>query len=100
MRPPPHRLVDGAGVVQNPARTWRVTVNNFMATGGDGFTTFLKGTDLVGGAQDIDALAAYMARFGDPNPPYAPGTHPDDQGSPRLNRTGGSACPTGANVNP
>ena len=92
-------LVDEAGVVQAPARTWRVTVNNFMATGGDNFSTFLKGTDLVGGAQDIDALAAYMARFGNPNPPYAPGAHPDDRGAARLQRTGGTTCPTGANVN-
>ena len=49
------------GVVANPAKTYRVTVNNFMATGGDGYSTFLKGTNLLGGAQDIDSFVAYMA---------------------------------------
>ena len=72
-----------------------------MATGGDGFTTFLNGTSLLGGAQDIDALAAYLqANFKAPKPPFTPGTDPDDQGSPRINRVGGTVCPTRANVNP
>ena len=31
-------------------------MNNFLATGGDGFTVFNEGTDALGGAQDIDAL--------------------------------------------
>lgn len=89
------------GVVQNPAKQYRVSVNNFMATGGDGFTTFLNGTNLVGGAQDIDALVAYMtANFKSPNPAYAPGTNTLDNGTPRINRLGGTSCPTGANVNP
>lgn len=48
------------GVVQNPTKTYRVTVNNFMATGGDGFTVLLGGTSALGGAQDIDALTAYL----------------------------------------
>ena len=48
------------GVVQNAAKTYRVTVNNLMATGGDGFTVLLGGTNLLGGAQDIDALTAYF----------------------------------------
>lgn len=51
------------GVVQNPAKTYRVTVNNFMATGGDGFTTFVGGTGVQGGAQDIDALVAYLVGY-------------------------------------
>jgi 5'-nucleotidase len=40
--------------------TYRVTMNNFLATGGDGFTVFNEGTDALGGAQDIDALVAYF----------------------------------------
>jgi 5'-nucleotidase len=36
----------------------RVTMNNFLATGGDGFTVFNEGTNALGGAQDIDALVA------------------------------------------
>jgi 5'-nucleotidase len=41
-----------------PADSFRVTMNNFLATGGDGFTVFKEGTGDLGGAQDIDALVA------------------------------------------
>ncbi len=88
------------GVVTNAAQTYRVTMNNFMATGGDGYSTFLQGTNLLGGAQDIDALVAYMAGFKAPAPPYAPNTRTEDGGTPRINRTGGTSCPTGAATNP
>ncbi len=43
-----------------PAASFRVTMNNFLATGGDGFTIFNEGTNALGGAQDIDALVAYF----------------------------------------
>src|SRR5205085_8473564 len=36
----PDLIVIG-GVVQNPGKAYRVTVNNFMATGGDGFSVLL-----------------------------------------------------------
>ena len=94
-------LVDAAGVVQNPSKTYRVTVNNFMADGGDGYSTLLKGTNRLGGAQDIDALTAYMANFKAPKAAYAPGSNALDAGTPRINRLGSSTtCPSGANVNP
>ena len=64
-------LVSG-GVVVNPTKTYRVTVNNFMATGGDGFTTLLGGSNALGGAQDIDALVAYLAGYKAPAAPYDP----------------------------
>ncbi len=60
------------GVVQNPTQTYRVTVNNFMATGGDGFAVFTGGTNVLGGAQDIDALTAYLAGFKSPAAAYDP----------------------------
>jgi 5'-nucleotidase len=42
--------------------SFRVTMNNFLASGGDGFTVFNEGTAALGGAQDIDAfVAAFMA---------------------------------------
>jgi 5'-nucleotidase len=66
------QIVVMAGVVQNPAKTYRVTVNNFMATGGDGFTTLIGGTDVRGGAQDIDALTAYFSGYKAPNGAYDP----------------------------
>ena len=56
----PDTLVSN-GVVLNPTKTYRVTVNNFMATGGDGFGVFVGGTNTLGGAQDIDALVAYLS---------------------------------------
>lgn len=93
-------IVDAAGTVLAPTKTYRVTVNNFMATGGDGYSTFLNGTNLLGGAQDIDALVAHLAQFKAPAAPYAPGSDPDDAGSARIQRTGGTTCPSGAAVNP
>ena len=48
------------GVVVNPTDTFRVTMNNFLATGGDGFTVFNQGTSALGGAQDIDSFVSYL----------------------------------------
>ena len=50
-----------SGVLVNPTDTFRVTMNNFIATGGDGFTVFNEGTNALGGAQDIDAFKDYFA---------------------------------------
>jgi 5'-nucleotidase len=41
--------------VLSPTSTYRVTVNNFMADGSDGYSTFRKGTDRLGGAPAIKA---------------------------------------------
>jgi 5'-nucleotidase len=57
-----------------PGDSFRVTMNNFLATGGDGFTVFNQGTNALGGAQDIDAFVAYFAAnqpAGIPVPPLA-----------------------------
>ena len=48
------------GVALDPAATYRVTMNNFLADGGDGFTVFAKGTERLGGAVDLDALQEYL----------------------------------------
>ncbi|HEV8649790.1 MAG TPA: bifunctional metallophosphatase/5'-nucleotidase [Actinomycetes bacterium] len=50
-----------AGVEVAPTDSFRVTMNSFLAAGGDGFTVFNEGTDALGGAQDIDALVAAFA---------------------------------------
>jgi 5'-nucleotidase len=52
-------FVDGVEVT--PTDSFRVTMNNFLAAGGDGFTVFNEGTDALGGAQDIDAFVAAFA---------------------------------------
>jgi 5'-nucleotidase len=93
-------LVSASGTVLNPTKTYRVTVNSFMATGGDGYSSFLNGKDSLGGAQDIDALVAFLSGYKLPRAPYALGANPVDSSGPRINRIGGTACPTGANVNP
>jgi 5'-nucleotidase len=49
-----------SGVEVQPTDSFRVTMNNFLATGGDGFTVFNEGADSLGGAQDIDALVDYF----------------------------------------
>jgi 5'-nucleotidase len=46
------------------ADEFRVTMNNFLAAGGDGFTVFNEGSDALGGAQDIDALVAAFEAAG------------------------------------
>ncbi len=57
------------GVVVDPAATYRITVNNFLATGGDGFAILKQGTNQLGGAIDLDALNVYFAA----KSPIAPG---------------------------
>jgi 5'-nucleotidase len=48
-------------VAAAPAQAhYGVTVNSFLADGGDGFTILRSGTDRLGGAIDLDALAAYL----------------------------------------
>ena len=94
-------IVDAAGVVTNPSRTYRVTVNNFIADGGDGYSTFKSGTDRLGGAQDIDASVSFLAQYKAPRGAYDPTVITEDSGTPRLNRIGsGKICPTGSDVNP
>ena len=44
----------------DPAASYRVTVNNYLAEGGDGFTVFKEGTAQQFGIYDVDALYAYF----------------------------------------
>jgi len=45
-----------------PNALYRVTMNSFLATGGDAFSVFNRGTDVVGGDLDVDALTDYLAK--------------------------------------
>ncbi len=56
------------GMRIDPAAGYRVTVNNFLAGGGDGFTVFTEGTAPQVGVYDVDALFAYFRA----NSPIAP----------------------------
>lgn len=48
------------GVAIDPAKTYRVTVNNFMASGGDNFTVLKQGTNQQAGPVDIDVFEDYF----------------------------------------
>jgi 5'-nucleotidase len=52
------------GALITPTTSIRVTMNNFLAFGGDGYTVFNEGTNALGGAQDIDAFADYLGAAG------------------------------------
>lgn len=57
------------GTPIDPAATYRVTTNDFLANGGDGFTALTGGTNRVTAPGfDVDALVAYLATG-----PIAPG---------------------------
>jgi 5'-nucleotidase len=51
--------LDGKPV--DPARKYRVTVNNFLASGGDSYSVLTEGTDAVDAGLDLDALEAWLA---------------------------------------
>ena len=57
------------GVVVDPGGSYRVTVNSFLADGGDNFSVLVDGTDRLGGEVDLDALVAYFGA----NSPVPPG---------------------------
>ena len=57
------------GVTVGPTASYRVTVNSFLADGGDSFPVLVQGTNRLGGAVDTDALEAYFVA----NSPVAPG---------------------------
>ncbi|MDP9799253.1 5'-nucleotidase [Catenuloplanes nepalensis] len=58
------------GTPIDPAATYRVTTNDFLANGGDGFSNLTLGTDrTTAPGFDIDALVAYLGA----NSPVAPG---------------------------
>ena len=61
---PGSKVVPGSlkidGRVLAPDARVRVTVNSFLADGGDGFVVFGQGTDRVGGMPDLEALVDYL----------------------------------------
>jgi 5'-nucleotidase len=50
------------GVRIDPSALYRVTVNNYLSVGGDGFIAFAKGTDQLTGIYDVDALYGYFLK--------------------------------------
>jgi 5'-nucleotidase len=69
-RPAGQRIVDlrlGGRPIADET-VYRVTMNSFLATGGDNFTIFREGANPTGGPLDLDAIEAYLAA----NNPLAP----------------------------
>ena len=59
------RTIDPASVViggkpLDLAATYRITMNSFLADGGDGFTVFKLGSNVLVGGIDLDAFTAYL----------------------------------------
>lgn len=61
-RPPGGRIVAMTfhGAPIDPARSYRVTTNSFLANGGDGFTLLARQRDAVIGIDDLAALEAWL----------------------------------------
>lgn len=59
--------VNGTSI--DPNGFYRITVNGFLADGGDNFSVLKGGTDRIGGPLDADALVDYLGTFS----PLAPG---------------------------
>ena len=59
--------INGAAVL--PGSSYRVTVNSFLADGGDSFPILTQGTNRLGGEVDTDSLERYIAK----NSPVPPG---------------------------
>lgn len=53
----------------NPTATYRIVVNNFVATGGDGYSAMVEGKNITNaGFVDSDVLAEYIAKHSPVNP--------------------------------
>jgi 5'-nucleotidase len=59
------------GTPIEPAAEYSVTVNNFIAAGGDNFTVLTSGQDQVGGPIDLDAFIEFLAAQPEPLAPPA-----------------------------
>lgn len=70
------RVVAGSvklnGTPIDPAATYRVAENNFLAGGGDGFPALGQGTNPVVGGDDLGAFASYLTAHSTAAAPLAP----------------------------
>ncbi|BBW96228.1 bifunctional metallophosphatase/5'-nucleotidase [Geobacillus icigianus] len=68
-RPAGNKVVDiqlPDGTPLNPNGEYTVTVNSFLADGGDGFTVLTQGTNREVGPVDLDALVSYIRGLAQP----------------------------------
>jgi 5'-nucleotidase len=59
-------IKDAGGAVLGATTVYRVTVNSFMASGGDGFVVLPTGTNRVVGPVDLDALVNHIGSLAQP----------------------------------
>ncbi|MFD3437496.1 bifunctional metallophosphatase/5'-nucleotidase [Streptomyces sp. NPDC058685] len=60
------------GEALDPAKTYRVAMNEFLAGGGDGFAVLKEHKNKLVGASDLDVLTAYLAAHSTAASPLAP----------------------------
>ncbi|MFD8742567.1 bifunctional metallophosphatase/5'-nucleotidase [Streptomyces sp. NPDC059616] len=60
------------GEAIDPAKTYRVAMNEFLAGGGDGFAALGEGTNKLVGPSDLDVFNAYLAAHSTAAAPLAP----------------------------
>ncbi|WP_434591605.1 bifunctional metallophosphatase/5'-nucleotidase [Streptomyces sp. A5-4] len=60
------------GVALDPAKTYRVAMNEFLAGGGDGFAVFKDHKNKLVGASDLDLFNAHLAANSSAAEPIAP----------------------------
>ena len=72
-RPAGDKVLDSSvtigGVAVDPAASYRVEMNNFLADGGDGFSVFRSCTNQLGGEVDVDAFGRYLMAHSPISPP-------------------------------
>ncbi|MET7616895.1 bifunctional metallophosphatase/5'-nucleotidase [Streptomyces sp. NPDC005408] len=70
------RIVDSSvklnGEAIDPAKTYRVAMNEFLAGGGDGFPVLKEHKNKLVGASDLEILNAYLAAHSSASAPLAP----------------------------
>jgi 5'-nucleotidase len=84
-RPAGDKVVDSSveigGVPVGRLATYQVTMNNFLADGGDGFSVFKECTNQIGGEVDLDAFGRYLME-------HSPISSPPYLTEPRITRLG------------
>jgi len=60
--------LDGVPLIKDsqlldPDAQYRITVNNFLAEGGDGFSTLTAGTERITSMLDMEALMSYLSQY-------------------------------------
>ncbi|MFF0450432.1 bifunctional metallophosphatase/5'-nucleotidase [Streptomyces sp. NPDC004609] len=70
------RIVTGSirlgGEAIDPAKTYRVALNEFLAGGGDGFSVLKEHSNKLVGTSDLDVLIAYLGAHSSASSPLAP----------------------------